>query len=74
MISSRLAEGLLLVIVLGSLAGVAFQSPLLPGQEGAMFVDAVLEQPTVAAEPDGFGPEARAGLLGSDVATAKSQE
>lgn len=53
MISSRLAEGLLLAIALGSLAGAAVQSPLKAGEEGAMFVDPiVLEQPMAGAQPE----------------------
>lgn len=59
--SSRLAEGLLVVVVLTSLAGAAFQSPLKPGEEGAMFVDAVvLEQPMIAAQPEGSNSESDA--------------
>ena len=60
MISSRLAEGVLVLVVLASLAGAAFQPVLKPGEEGAMFVDPiVLEQPTVAAEVQGNEGEAQ---------------
>lgn len=58
MMSSRLAEGLLVVVMFVSLAGAAFQSPLQPGEEGAMFVDpVVLEQPMVA-QPQASASEA----------------
>jgi hypothetical protein len=61
MMSSRLAQGLLVVVVLASLAGTAFQSPLKPGEEGAMFVEpVVLEQPMVAAQPRASAGEGEA--------------
>jgi len=52
--TSRFAEGLLVLVMLVSLAGAAFQPVLKPGEEGAMFVDpVVLEQPTAATETQG---------------------
>jgi hypothetical protein len=46
------AKSLLALAVLGSIAAVAFQRPPNAGEEGAMFVDVVAEQATVAVQPD----------------------
>jgi hypothetical protein len=50
--SATLAKSMLFLAVLITIAALAFQRPLKPGEEGAMFTNTVAEQAAPAAQPD----------------------